>query len=303
MSTADPQSFNRYTYCDNDPVNKVDLLGLSLADIGVYQTENPAVAATLDTESMRRFKVYTSAGPVGRKRAHHAQVVAHAQQSGGTASGSSSQGDISSGGSGGSGGQQQGNVNSAIASAISNSDSFANPFSVDAAGSSESDNSEQAHGQTPQGASLSNVSFETLWSNHPKDNLVITENGQAPKGLEHQCTIKMSLAFKRSGISLSSFKGAMLRGYAVRAYELADWVAAQLGPGLKFSPDRGPRGVNVAETLRGRTGIVLLRDFWGQGQGHFDLFNGNTMQLANGVVFTSNSYFDRSKEITFWEIR
>lgn len=28
MTTADPQSFNRYTYCDNDPVNKTDALGL-----------------------------------------------------------------------------------------------------------------------------------------------------------------------------------------------------------------------------------------------------------------------------------
>jgi RHS repeat-associated protein len=32
MSTANPQSFNRYTYCSNDPVNHVDRLGLEIWD-------------------------------------------------------------------------------------------------------------------------------------------------------------------------------------------------------------------------------------------------------------------------------
>jgi RHS repeat-associated protein len=37
MYTADPQSFNRYTYCDNDPINSTDALGLMAgADVG-YQ--------------------------------------------------------------------------------------------------------------------------------------------------------------------------------------------------------------------------------------------------------------------------
>ena len=48
MSPADPQSFNRYTYVNNDPVNRVDPLGLMLSDIGVHQTANPAVEARLN---------------------------------------------------------------------------------------------------------------------------------------------------------------------------------------------------------------------------------------------------------------
>ena len=38
MSLSSPQSFNRYSYVNGDPVNKVDPTGLMLSDIGVYQT-------------------------------------------------------------------------------------------------------------------------------------------------------------------------------------------------------------------------------------------------------------------------
>ena len=51
MTLADPQSFNRYSYCDNDPVNRVDPLGLMLSDIGVVQTSDPEYARTLQGAS------------------------------------------------------------------------------------------------------------------------------------------------------------------------------------------------------------------------------------------------------------
>jgi RHS repeat-associated protein len=44
MSISSPQSFNRYAYVNNDPVNKVDPTGLLLSDIGILQTDNPALA-------------------------------------------------------------------------------------------------------------------------------------------------------------------------------------------------------------------------------------------------------------------
>lgn len=48
MTIADPQSFNRYSYVNNDPVNQVDPSGLMLSDIGVYQTANPECAHVLE---------------------------------------------------------------------------------------------------------------------------------------------------------------------------------------------------------------------------------------------------------------
>ena len=47
MTLTEPQSFNRYTYVNNDPVNKVDPTGLALADIGVYQTTNTSVVTVV----------------------------------------------------------------------------------------------------------------------------------------------------------------------------------------------------------------------------------------------------------------
>jgi RHS repeat-associated protein len=37
MTLVSPQNFNRYSYVNNDPVNKVDTTGLMLSDIGVVQ--------------------------------------------------------------------------------------------------------------------------------------------------------------------------------------------------------------------------------------------------------------------------
>jgi RHS repeat-associated protein len=39
-----PQSLNRYSYVENNPVNFTDPSGMMLSDIGVYQTANPEVA-------------------------------------------------------------------------------------------------------------------------------------------------------------------------------------------------------------------------------------------------------------------
>ncbi|MCA1636298.1 MAG: hypothetical protein LC802_22050, partial [Acidobacteria bacterium] len=55
---SSPQSFNRYTYVNNDPVNHVDPTGLRLQDIGVHQTENPAVAGRLERAMVTYVRRY-----------------------------------------------------------------------------------------------------------------------------------------------------------------------------------------------------------------------------------------------------
>ncbi|HKV37219.1 MAG TPA: RHS repeat-associated core domain-containing protein [Pyrinomonadaceae bacterium] len=60
MTLTDPQTFNRYSYVNNDPLNHVDPAGLALADIGVYQTSNPAVASVLEGILLRMFRQQTA---------------------------------------------------------------------------------------------------------------------------------------------------------------------------------------------------------------------------------------------------
>ena len=67
MTMTDPQSFNRYTYVNNDPLNHVDPTGLALADIGVYQTSNPAVVRIVEAILVRILRQQTSTGQGGSR--------------------------------------------------------------------------------------------------------------------------------------------------------------------------------------------------------------------------------------------
>jgi RHS repeat-associated protein len=58
IDPSSPQSFNRYAYVNNDPVNKVDPTGLMLSDIGIYQTDNAAVATRLNRATTERIRQY-----------------------------------------------------------------------------------------------------------------------------------------------------------------------------------------------------------------------------------------------------
>jgi RHS repeat-associated protein len=51
MELTSPQTLNRYSYVNNDPVNKVDPTGLMLSDIGVAQSGDAGFAHTLQGAS------------------------------------------------------------------------------------------------------------------------------------------------------------------------------------------------------------------------------------------------------------
>lgn len=61
MSAVSPQSFNRYSYVNNDPVNSVDPTGLMLSDIGVYQTNDPEEAQKAEHQALRDLQTSVNA--------------------------------------------------------------------------------------------------------------------------------------------------------------------------------------------------------------------------------------------------
>jgi hypothetical protein len=122
--------------------------------------------------------------------------------------------------------------------------------------------------------------FRTLWDNHP------TIKGDAPildKAVyKNQCAISMAAALTRTGVSMSDFHGALSwqkdkPKYAIRAQELADWLAFRsrfLGKNcIKISA----RHFN--KKLSDQSGIIFFKNYWGPGrQGdHIDLWNGSRL--------------------------
>ncbi len=122
--------------------------------------------------------------------------------------------------------------------------------------------------------------FQTLWQNHP------TIKGDAPildrSIYQNQCAINVSAALIRSGIPLKDFRGALSWGksqtkYALRAQELADWLALR----SRFPCKRFVKidAKDFDSELALQTGIIFFKNYWGEGnQGdHIDLWNGSRL--------------------------
>lgn len=130
------------------------------------------------------------------------------------------------------------------------------------------------------------TSFATLWNNHPH------VKGDGPlldkRVYENQCAINLSASLIRSGVSMTSYNGAWSwqkdkPKYAIRAQELANWLAAG-GSRLSTKVEKlqGPEVFGEVEGKKGipgRSGIVFFQNYWGAGaQGdHIDLWNGSRL--------------------------
>jgi hypothetical protein len=128
--------------------------------------------------------------------------------------------------------------------------------------------------------------FATLWINHPliKGDAPLLDKTQ----YENQCAINLYAALQRSGVNVMSFRGQLSwqkdkPKYAIRAQEVADWLASPARPipttVEKFAGREVFGEVKDKRGIKGRTGIVYFQNYWGVGaQGdHIDLWNGTRL--------------------------
>jgi len=154
--------------------------------------------------------------------------------------------------------------------------------------------------------------FSNLWANHPNIK------GDAPlldkKVYPNQCAINLYAALERSGVKVKSFRGQLSwqknqPKYAIRAQELADWLASPLSrmPTVQKFP-----GKEVFEKIDGKKGIIFFQNYWGPGnQGdHIDLWDGSRLtdwrSWARIHLYISwEGYWDdfrKAESVWYWAI-
>ena len=149
--------------------------------------------------------------------------------------------------------------------------------------------------------------FRTLWQNHPstKGENFPCKAANGKPNFRNQCAIRMGLALSESGMNMQRYRGARCwyrghKNHALRVEELAKWLKEQkheVGTVKRYAP--GAKAKDKSDGLMGKSGIVACINFWGAGnQGdHIDLWDGVSMRRG------SSGYFDKSKEVLFWEIK
>jgi hypothetical protein len=171
------------------------------------------------------------------------------------------------------------------------------------------------------------LKFRDLWSAYPSAKPYLDpKTGDAPKGYENQCAIKVSVALRGGGVDMSSFRGAHVllerKKAAIRAKELAEWLKAQRTSGLPSAP-QSIVGADWQDKIKGKTGIVYFADYWlrpgekAPSGDHIDLWNGSRLTASGleGALVTMARFglginagpgfsdLGQSRTILFWEIK
>ena len=134
------------------------------------------------------------------------------------------------------------------------------------------------------------VGFVTLWENHPGKYA-------RPCNFDNQCAIRMGIALEKSGVDLSTYKGARCwydeHKHILRAQELANWISRQND---LFGIKEEHKNVTYEDFID-RNGIVFIQDGWGATD-HIDLWNGNRRIMKGG----GSDYFSKGRAVWFWEL-
>ncbi len=146
-------------------------------------------------------------------------------------------------------------------------------------------------------------SFMQLWQAHPirlgLANPIDDTRKDGKLVYENQCAIRLSWALIFGGFAdqfVKTFHGKTVRGFAIRARELAAWLPTVFGPPIQVT------GNMKLEYLSDKRGIVFLDTFpgtqdLGRNFNHIDLFNYGT--FAKGDY----RWIETAKKVLFWPIR
>lgn len=161
------------------------------------------------------------------------------------------------------------------------------------------------------------VKFQKVWDAHPmtlgEHDPCRNEKGDPAFG--NQCAIRMGIALLGAGIKVpasKSVKHCWYKGHqqhCLLAEQLAGWIllqkptfgAAEKRVGKKWD---ATNGVDVG-FYKGRKGIIFFKDFWARaGENEAVAPTGDHIDVWDGAKQGSGSdnYFERSKQLWFWEL-
>ncbi len=168
------------------------------------------------------------------------------------------------------------------------------------------------------------LKFERLWNSYPQEDVIkqICYNKQdtttAP--FSDYCAIMLSEALIKAGVPLKDFEGNTCWSHSGAKHAL---LAEQLATWLKNASILGLRGAvkieptAFQEKLKGKTGIILFKDYWQRGSENFESRSGDHIDLWKNSKITSGNMFyrsmiewfgfvsdlNKSKKILFWEVQ